>query len=226
MNFWTAFKQGFTFNRKLIQIISLSLIAALLFSTVILGSACKKKADTAIAESTSEQEGLISGNDSGTEANSDTSVTGSIQSSGSTAADTGSDDETSSESVTETATETTAEVIPQEITDLITEADNYYSSGEYALASKTYRDAKSAIENSDLTEETQQLQLNLFAVKYKKAKEITDTARLHYGNAKNLEYQQRFEEAKKEYEAALTIYPKYQDAINALDALKALMGLE
>lgn len=210
MNFRVIFKPGLTGNRKLIQILALSLIVALLFSTAILSSACKKKADTSIAEGASVQESSISDNGS--------------QSSSSTAANSGSADETSSQSASET--ETTAEVIPQEISDLITKADGYYASGEYALASSTYRKAELAIKGSDLTEETQQLQLSLFTTKYKKAKEITDTARMHYGNAKTLEYEQRFEEAKKELEAALAIYPKYKDAIDAYDTLKAMMGLE
>jgi len=196
MNFRIIFGPGLARNKRLIQIIALSLIIALLFSTAILVSGCKKKA--------------ISDNDS--------------QSSSSTAANSGSADETSSQSASET--ETTAEAIPQEISDLITKADGYYASGEYALASKTYRNAEIAIKGSDLTEETQRLQLSLFTTKSKKAKEITDTARMHFGNAMTLEYEQRFEEAKKELEAALAIYPKYKDAIDAYDTLKAMMGLE
>ena len=194
MNFRIIFKQGLTGNKRLIQILALSLIVVLLFSTAILSSACNKKTDTVSL------------------------------SSGSTAANSSSAGQTSSQSASQT--ETTAEVIPQEISDLITKADSYYASGEYALASKTYRNAESAIKGSDLTEETQQLQLSLFTTKYKKAKEITDTARMHFGNAMTLEYEQRFEEAKKELEAALAIYPKYKDAIDAYDTLKAMMGLE
>lgn len=210
MNFRIIFKSGLASNRKLIQIIAFSLIVALLFSTAILGSACKKKTDTGIASDYSKQESSISDNGS--------------QSSSSTAANSGSAGQTSSQSASET--ETTAEVIPQEISDLITKADGYYASGEYALASKTYKKSELAIKGSDLTEETQQLQLSLFTTKYKKAKEITDTARMHFGNAKTLMYGQRFKEAKKELEAALAIYPKYKDAIDAYDTLKAMMGLE
>ena len=180
--------------RIIFKLLALSLTIALLFSTAILSSACKKKTDTG------------------------------SQSSSSTAANSGSAHETSSQSASET--EITAEAIPQEISDLITKADGYYASGEYALASKTYRNAELAIKGSDLTEKTQQLQLSLFTTKYKKAKEITDTARMHFGNAKTLEYEQRFEEAIKELEAALAIYPKYKDAIDAYDTLKAMMGLE
>lgn len=192
--------------RIIFKILALSLIIALLFSTIILGSACKKKTGTGIAEENGTQESSISDNGSTKET------------------DSGSAGETSSQSVS--VTETTAEIIPQEITDLITKADAYYASGEYALASKTYRNAEQAIKNSDLSEEARQLQLNLFANKYKKAKEITDTARMHFANAKTLEYQQRFEEAKKELEAALAIYPKYQEAIDEYETLKAMMGLE
>ena len=224
MNFRVIFRPGLARNKRLIQIIALSLTIALLFSMAILGSACKKKTDTSISEGTSVQDSSISDESSSKETTSNTSSTDGSQSSGSTAPNSGSADETSSQSASET--ETTAEAIPQEISDLITKADGYYASGEYALASKTYRNAESAIKGSDLTVETQQLQLSLFTTKYKKAKEITDTARMHYGKAKTLEYEQRFEEAIKELEAALAIYPKYKDAIDEYDTLKAMMGLE
>ena len=49
---------------------------------------------------------------------------------------------------------------------------------------------------------------------------------MHYANAMQLEYEQRFEEAKNELEAALSLYPKYAEAIEAYDNLKAIMGLE
>ena len=208
--------------RVIFKLIALSLTIALLFSTAILSSACKKESDTGIAEGSGAQESSISDNGSSKEASSNTSIADDSQSSGSTAANSGSAGQTTSQSVSET----TAEVIPQEISDLITKADSYYASGEYALASKTYRDAEQAIKGSDLTDETQQLQLNLFAAKYKKAKEITDTARAHYGKAMSFQYEQRFEEAIKELEAALAIYPKYKDAIDLYDMLKTTKGLE
>ena len=224
MNFRIIFGPGLARNKRLIQIIALSLTIALLFSMAILGSACKKETDTSISEGTSVQDSSTSDESSSKKTTSNTSSTDGSQSSGSTAANSGSTAETSSQSASET--ETTAEAIPQEISDLITKADGYYASGEYALASKTYRNAESAIKGSDLTVETQQLQLSLFTTKYKKAKEITDTARMHFGKAKTLEYEQRFEEAIKELEAALAIYPKYKDAIDEYDTLKAMMGLE
>jgi tetratricopeptide (TPR) repeat protein len=223
MNFRIILKPVFTSNRKFIQILALSLIVALLFSTAILSSACKKETETSIAESTSAQEGSIS-DDSSKETKSDVSGSDDSQSSSGTSDNSGSTAETTTQTATET--ETTAEIIPREISDLIIKANGYYSSGEYSLASKTYRNAESAIKSSDLTEEAKQLQLSLFTTKYKKAKEITDTARMHFGNAMTLEYEQRLEEAKKELEAALAIYPKYKDAIDAYDTLKAMMGLE
>ena len=226
MNYRVIFKPGLATNKRFIQILALSLIIGLLFSTAILSSACKKKTDTGINDITGSQEASNSDTGSSTkEANSGTSGADDSQSSGSTEANSGTTtDQTTSQSATET--ETTAEAIPEEISDLIIKADGYYASGEYALASKTYRNAESAIKSSDLTKENQQLQISLFTTKYKKAKEITDTARMHFGNAMTLEYEQRFEEAKKELEAALAIYPKYKDAIDAYDTLKAMMGLE
>ena len=70
MNFRVIFKPGLASNRRLIQIIALSLTIALLFSTAILGSACKKKTDTGIAEGARVQEGSISNNGSSKETNS------------------------------------------------------------------------------------------------------------------------------------------------------------
>jgi len=218
MNFWIIFRPGFTVNRRLIQILSLSLIVMLLFSITISGSSCKKNTETGITADEGIKEESVSDNNSSDGTNS------TVQTSTSESSSTSSSDETISQSASET--ETTAEIIPQEITDLIIKADGYYISGEYDLASKTYKNAEMAIKGSELSEETQQQQMSLFAAKYKKAKDITDTARMHYGNAMTLEYEQRFEEAKKELEAALSIYPKYKDAIDAYETLKAMMGLE
>jgi len=60
---------------------------------------------------------------------------------------------------------------------------------------------------------------------FEKAKSITDTARIHFGNAMQLEYEKRLEEAIEQLEAALAIYPKYQDAIDALESLKTIYNL-
>ena len=117
------------------------------------------------------------------------------------------------------------EEIPAEILDLISSADNYFSSGEYSLAVKEYRNAEIAINDSDLPEDSQQELVSSFSTNYNNASDITSTARAHYGNAKKLQYEKRYEEAKQELEAALAIYPKYQEALDELATLKALMGL-
>ncbi|MBM3706057.1 MAG: hypothetical protein FJW66_05980 [Actinobacteria bacterium] len=125
----------------------------------------------------------------------------------------------------ESATET-AEQVPDDITNLIKEADGYYSNGEYGLAKNTYRKAELAINDSDLSEQVKTELINSFYSKYKKSREIIETARTHYANAMQLEYETRYEEAMTELEAALAIYPKYEEAVEAYENLKTLMGLE
>ena len=63
-------------------------------------------------------------------------------------------------------------------------------------------------------------------VNFDKAKTITDTARIHYGNAMQLEYEKRIDEAIEQLEEALKIYPRYQDAIDALASIKTLYNLK
>ena len=132
----------------------------------------------------------------------------------------------------EAATETTApptettEAIPADISKLIKSADAYYGSGEYGLAKSTYRKAVIAIDSSSLSEDAKQELKDSFATKYNKSKDIIETATMHYANAMQLQYEQRYDEAKKELEAALAIYPKYGEAVEAYDNLKAVMGLE
>jgi tetratricopeptide (TPR) repeat protein len=132
---------------------------------------------------------------------------------------------TSTGQTSTTVTETTQETIPQEIQDLITSADNYYKNGEFALAVKSYRNAELAIKNSELSAEKQKELIDGFSANYAKAKDIVDTAKMHFGNAMQLEYEGRYDEAKKELEAALAIYPKYKDAIDELANLESIMGL-
>lgn len=117
------------------------------------------------------------------------------------------------------------EEIPQEILDRIASADAYYSDGEYSLAVKEYRNAVIAIDGSDLPEAKKQELKDEIDANYQSAIIIVDTARIRHGNAKQLEYEKRFEEAKEELEAALAVYPKYQTAIDTLASLEALMGL-
>jgi len=132
---------------------------------------------------------------------------------------------TASETTSTTVTETKQEAVPQEIQNLITSADNYYKNGEFALAVKSYRNAELAIKNSELSAEKQKELIDGFSANYAKAKDIVDTAKMHFGNAMQLEYETRYDEAKKELEAALAIYPKYKDAIDELANLESIMGI-
>ena len=116
--------------------------------------------------------------------------------------------------------------IPQEITAEIEEANNYFDDGLYAEAIKEYRNAERAIEDAELPEDKKQELLESIAENHQQALDISEAARNHHSNSMNLSYEKRFEEAKAELEAALAIYPKYQTAIDALDSLEALMGLE
>lgn len=122
-------------------------------------------------------------------------------------------------------TETTEEQVPDKIKSLMDEADNYYNSGEYAMAKTTYRKAEIAINGSELSEETRENLVASFYDKYIESKEITETARMHYGNAMQLKYVTRYEEALQELEKALEIYPKYTEAQEAYDELKVSMNL-
>ena len=130
-----------------------------------------------------------------------------------------SDDESSGEA------EEADEEIPAEITDLISSADDYFSNGEYSLAVKEYRNAEIAINDSDLPEDSKDELISSFSTNCGNASDITSAAMAHYGNAMKLQYEKRYEEAKQELEDALVIYPKYQEALDALATLKSLMGL-
>ncbi|MCG9479544.1 MAG: hypothetical protein K9H14_04960 [Actinomycetia bacterium] len=114
--------------------------------------------------------------------------------------------------------------VPQEIQDLIDEADDLYAQGLYSEANKAYRNAVLAVEDEDM-EGKEELLADLEA-KFEETRQIVDTARTHHGNAMKLQYEKRFEEAIEELEMALEIYPKYQPAIDALDTLKSLAGLQ
>ncbi|MBC7334227.1 MAG: hypothetical protein H5T85_07225 [Actinobacteria bacterium] len=127
---------------------------------------------------------------------------------------------------TQAAEAETEEEIPQNIQSLIDEADSYFKEGEYSLAAKTYRDAILAIQDSDLSKEKKEEIVSYLNPIYEHAKEIVDTARMHHGNAMQLQYEKRFEEAIEELKLALEIYPKYQPAIDALETLEALKDLK
>ncbi|MCJ7665175.1 MAG: hypothetical protein MUO59_00380 [Actinobacteria bacterium] len=122
-------------------------------------------------------------------------------------------------------TEETEET-PVEITEAIEIADDYFDEGMYAEAAKEYRDAARMIKDADISQELEEELLSAISQNHQDAESITETARMHHGNAMTLQYEKRFEEAKAELEAALDIYPKYQTAIDALDSLEALMGLK
>ncbi len=117
------------------------------------------------------------------------------------------------------------EEVPAEITGLIVGADDYYDDGDFSMARKSYRDAFIAIDESDLSGDKKDELKGSFDADYQDAASIIETAMMHFGNAMMLEYEKRFEEAKVELEASLAVYPKYQESIDALASLEALMGL-
>jgi tetratricopeptide (TPR) repeat protein len=118
------------------------------------------------------------------------------------------------------------ETIPARIEEAITEADIFFENGEYSEAQSKYRSAETAIKNEGSISSLKKEELLSYVVSQKeKAQGITQTARIHYGNAMMLQYEKRFEEALAELESAIDVYPKYQDAIDALDSIQSLMGL-
>jgi tetratricopeptide (TPR) repeat protein len=219
-------KKLYNLFNPLLKITVLLLIFILSFSALLLISGCKKQSASestaAAADSVSSStaaESLAAASTTGSGSGSSSSAT---TSAGTTAATTAK--ETAAETVTESATEST-EAIPSDITALIKKADGYYSSGQYGLSKSTYRKAIIAIDASDLSDGAKQDLKDSFNDKYNKSKNIVETALVHFGNAMQLEYETRYEEAKSELEAALAIYPKYEDAIEAYDNLKSIMGL-
>ena len=135
---------------------------------------------------------------------------------------------TEEEETLEENTEETEETeeIPVEITEEIELADKNFVEGLYAEAAQEYRNAVRAINDADISQALKEEILAKISQNHQDAESITETARMHHSNAMTLQYEKRFEEAKAELEAALTIYPKYQTAVDALDSLEALMGLE
>jgi hypothetical protein len=116
--------------------------------------------------------------------------------------------------------------IPEEITAKLNEADSLFVDGFYAEAANEYRNAQIAIEGSELPEEKKQELLDSIVENYETSVNIKDTARMHHSNAMNLIYEKRYEEAEAELNAALEIYPKYQTAIDALESLEDIKGLQ
>jgi tetratricopeptide (TPR) repeat protein len=190
-------------NTKILKISAISLFIFFLLTFFTGITACKNNSQTAASQS---NEATVS-------------VTESVP--------TGSTVSSTANGTTAFATTaTTEEAVPGEIQGLITGAGNYFKDGEYSLAEKSYRDAELAINNSKLSAEKKKELLDGFSANYSKAKDIVNTAKLHFGNGMQLEYEKRFDEAKKEFEASLTAYPKYKEAIDALAALEEMMGLK
>ena len=118
------------------------------------------------------------------------------------------------------------EEVPAEIEKTIGQADAFFEDGDYADAQQQYRKAEIAIKEADSISSLQKQELLSYVVDQKDyAADITATARIHFGNAMMLQYEKRFEDALEELELSLKAYPKYQDAIDALDSLEAMMGL-
>ena len=150
------------------------------------------------------------------------------QASGSAGQETSVSGEESTEPAEGTTVQEAEEVIdiPEEITSGIEEADSLFAEGLYAEASKEYRNAQLAIEASELPGEVKQELLDVISRNYDTALNIVDTARMHHSNAMNLIYEKRYEEAEAELIAALDMYPKYQTAIDALQSLEDMKGLQ
>ena len=196
-----------------IKIIRLFLIflltAALLLSFALFSFGCSKpaagKTDASLSGAQTNQSGNNAENQAALESSSSSSSSAST-------------------TVEET---TTSEQIPSDIKDMITKADAYFTGGQFAEAVSAYRSIKTAVEkNTSISDSLKQEIIASYTNNFEDSKTITDTARMHYGNAMQLEYEKRINEAIKELEAALSIYPKYQDAIDKLASIKSLYKLK
>jgi tetratricopeptide (TPR) repeat protein len=118
------------------------------------------------------------------------------------------------------------EEIPEEISSAVDEAGQLFNQGMYSEAASLYRDIKVLVEESDMTPESKEGLIIDIEEKYSQAREIIEAAQIHHSSAMNLMYEKRFEEAKEELQAALDIYPGYQEALDAMASIEALEGLE
>jgi len=201
------------------NLITMIIIAAVLAAVLAFSGGCRSGDGPISQESTTEQGAAIEETGEAGSEEKEAAAEEDIQSSG--------QEETESQEIVETAEEVEEEVkVPQEITVKIKEADDCFEDGLYAEAVKEYRDAKRAIEDSELPEDMKEELLAGIDENYQEALNITEIARNHHSNAMTLDYENRKEEAIAELKAALAIYPKYQAAIDALDSLEALMGLK
>ena len=134
---------------------------------------------------------------------------------------------TSSSSTTTKQETTTLEQVPLDIQQMINEADKYYNNGQYGEAVSAYRGIRPVVEeDTNISASLKKQIIDSYSKNFEDSKTITETARMHYGNAMQLEYEKRINEAIKELEEALKIYPKYQDAIDKFDSIKSLYKLK
>lgn len=214
---------------NILKIILITVLAVMLISGIAIMSGCKggdvavgeaaaPEGDTDAVEVTEADE-----DSSGEEQDEDDKITV-VETAEEEEAEEGQTEEETSREETEEVEET--EEIPVNITEEIEAADNYFNDGMYAEAAKEYRDAVRAINDSDISQELKEELQGMISQNHQDAENITETARMHHTNSMTLQYEKRFEEAKAELEAALEIYPRYQTAVDALDSLEALMGLE
>ena len=129
-------------------------------------------------------------------------------------------------STTEEATTTTGQKLPENLQKYIDVADKLFADGEFAQAVSAYRTAKATLQAASINLDVINEAIEKLEVNFDKAKSITDAARIHFGNAMQLEYEKRIDEAIEQLEEALKIYPKYQDAIDALESIKTLYNLK
>lgn len=139
----------------------------------------------------------------------------------------GKDSQSTSGSSTSSSSTTTLEQVPLGIQQMINEADKYYNNGQYGEAVSAYRGIRPVVEeDTNISASLKKQIIDSYSKNFEDSKTITETARMHYGNAMQLEYEKRVNEAIKELEEALKIYPKYQDAIDKLDSIKSLYKLK
>ena len=199
------------------KFIVLAVILTLVLSLPLFISGCK---DEKTAPENLSSQSIVS--ESGKESQLSPSASSSTVSEQSSNSEFSQTQKTSADS--ESAPESSEE-IPHEITDLIEKGNSYYKYGEYGLAKNTYRKAEIAIDNSYLQGDTKKSLMDTFYLKYKKSKEIVETAKIHYANSMQLIYEQNYKEAKRELEAAIAIYPKYKEALEAYENLKTIENL-
>ena len=228
-------KQIMKISKKILNIILITAAVAALISGMVLMSGCKgggaaveetaSEGDTGAGEVT--EAGEADEDSNGQEQDKDDADTVEEPVEEGEAEEGQTEEEVSQENAEEAeeVIEETEET-PVEVSEEIEGADNYFDDGMYAEAAQAYRNASRMIDDADISQELKDGLLAGISQNKQDAENITETARIHHSSSMTLQYEKRFEEAKAELEAALEIYPKYQIAIDALNSLEALMGLE